>query len=66
MSAWNSSLDRETSDKIENLETELIKYMKLAKRMARMLMDLGAGNDVHNEADNCVKKHFPEIYKRYL
>jgi hypothetical protein len=53
-------------DNPENYYESKAEYWeKIAKKMAKLLMDLGAGEDVHNEAYKIVEKHFPKLYKKY-
>ena len=40
-------------------------WEKIARKMAKILMDLAQGNDAHDQADKIVKKHFPKLYKSY-
>lgn len=40
-------------------------YQRLARKMARILMWLGAGEDEHDKAYRLVEKHFPDIYKEF-
>lgn len=52
-------------DRIHEYAKESDEWKKVASKMAKLLMDLGEGNDVHDKANRLVKKHFPKIYKSY-
>lgn len=40
-------------------------WKKIAKQMAKVIMDLGEGNDAHDKGNALVEKHFPKLYKSY-
>jgi len=55
-----------TSYEVQTLKKELDRYQKLSNKMAKLLMELATGNDVHDKADKLVEKHFPKIYRSYV
>jgi hypothetical protein len=44
---------------------DLEEAKKVIRQMAKVLMDLGAGDDEHDKANRLVKRYCPDIYKEY-
>jgi hypothetical protein len=62
---WPHSVIKNLELKAEELNIKAEKWEKIAKSMAKVLMDLGEGQDEHDKANRLVKKHFPKIYQSY-
>lgn len=50
---------------LEEAKKEAKKWRKIAREMAKVLMDLSEGHDEHDTANKLVKKHFLKLYQSY-